>query len=92
MVRVVAQHPLQEREFTNQQGNTERFASMGFVLRRGSDMIYAEMVQETARKQGPVDRNTLFFADVQFQTRSWKDQNQKERFENRVILTKLTVL
>lgn len=92
MVRVVAQHPLQEREFSNQQGSTERFASMGFELRRGSDTIYAEMVQETARKQGPVDKNSLFVAEVQFQVRPWKDQKQQERFENRVILTKLSAV
>jgi len=91
-VRIVNQGALEEREFTNQQtGQKEKFATMPFVLQHGSDKIYAEMIQEQARKQGTLDPNYYYVAYLSLQARPWTDQQGKQRWENRVTLNKIVV-
>jgi len=90
--RIVNQGALQEREYTTNQGTQEKFASMGFTLASGSDTIYAEMVQEQARKQGTLDTNFYYKAQLSLQVRTWKDQQGGDRYENRITLTKLSLL
>ncbi len=93
IVRIQEQGALQEREYTNRQtGATEKFASMPFVLTHGGDAIYAEMIQEQARKQGTLSKDYYYMATLQYQVRPWDDQNGTRHYENRVTITKLCVL
>lgn len=90
--RIVKQGELEEREYTSRDNTVERFASMSFELQHGSDRIYAEMVQETARKCGKLDLNYYYVASLNLKVASFKDKNDKERWETRVVCTKLSVL
>lgn len=92
-VRIVSQGAIEEREFTNQQtGQKEKFATMPFVLQHGSDKIYAEMIQEQARKQAVLDPNYYYVASLSMQARPWTDQQGKQRYENRIVLNKICIL
>ena len=90
--RIIEQQALQEREYTTQQGTKEKFASMGFVLQSGGETIFAEMVQEQARKQGELPKDYYYKATLQTYARPWTDQQGQQRYENRVTLTKIAVL
>ena len=90
--RIAEQHALQEREYTTQQGQVEKFASMGFLLQSGSETVYAEMVQEQARKQGTLSKDYYYKATLQLQARPWTDQQGQQRHENRITLTKIALL
>ena len=92
-VRIVNQGALEEREYTNQQtGQKEKFATMPFVLQHGSDKMFAEMIQEQARKQAVLDPNFYYVASLSMQARPWTDQQGKQRYENRIVLNKIAVL
>lgn len=90
--RIIEQGVLNEREFTNRDGNPERFASMPFTLQHGSDVIYAEMVQDTARKMGQLDKAYFYVATLNFQVRKYTDKDGRERFETRAICSKIVFL
>ena len=93
IVRIQEQGALQEREYQNRQtGSMEKFASMPFVLSHGGDTIFAEAVQELARKMSALYRDYYYLATLQVQARPWTDQQGVQRYENRVVLTKLCVL
>ena len=49
-------------------------------------------IQEQARKQGTLSKDFYYLATLQMQARPWTDQNGVQRYENRVTITKLTVL
>lgn len=90
--RINRQMPLQEREYNTQQGTTEKFASKGFLLQSGGDTLYAEMVQEQARRQGELPQDRYYKVTLTMQARSWNDQQQTEHWENRLTITKIAVL
>ena len=90
--RIQEQGALQEREYTTQQGTVEKFASMGFLLQSGSESVYAEMVQEQARRQGVLSKDYYYKATIAATTREWKDQQGQTHYENRLTLTKIAVL
>ena len=90
--RIVEQLPLQEREYKTQQGTVEKFASMGFVLQSGGETLFAEMLQEQARRQGVLPKDYYYKATLAFQARPWNDQQGQQHWENRVTLTKIAVL
>lgn len=90
-VRIIHQGALEERDYNNERtGQTEKFACMPFVLRHGSDTIYAEMIQETARKQGTLDPNHLYIAYLSTWAKPWSNNN--ERYENRFTLNRIVAL
>ena len=92
-VRIVNQGALEEREYTNQQtGQKEKFAAMPFVLQHGGETIYAEMIQEQARKQAVLDPNYYYVANLSVQARPWTDQQGRQRYETRVVLNRISVL
>jgi hypothetical protein len=90
--RIQMQGNLQEREYQTQQGTQEKFATMPFVLASGGETLYVEMVQEQARKQGALDPNYYYKATIAATARPWTDQQGQQRWENRLVLTKIAVL
>ena len=93
IVRIQKQGALEEREYQNRTtGAMEKFASMPFVLSHGGETFRAEMVQEQARKQGTLDPNYYYVATIHLEARPWTDQQGKQRYENRITLTKIAVL
>lgn len=92
LVKVKKQGALQEHEYKNKQGVVERFATMPFLLQRGSDTFYCEMVQEQARKQGALLPEAFYMASISLQARPWKDQSGAERYETRITLNRISPL
>ncbi|MCR5678903.1 MAG: hypothetical protein K6G08_01655 [Prevotella sp.] len=90
--RVKDQGACQEREYTAQNGNKETFASMPFLLESGGDTMYAEMIQEQARKQGQLSKDYYYKVQLQLAARPWQDQQGSTRYENRITITKIAVL
>ena len=91
--RIFKQLPLEEREFTNQQtGEKEKFASMGFVLQCGCERLYAEMLQEQARKQPQLDTNYFYKAYLTSDVRSYIDKMGSERHETRLKLNRICLM
>ena len=90
--RIKQQQALQEREYQTERGTMEKFASMGFVLESGDETLYAEMIQEQARKQGALSPDYYYKATLQAAARPWTDQRGHARYENRITLTKICVL
>ena len=92
IVRIKEQGVLKEREFTNRDGVAEKFASVPFVLTHGSDVFFAEMVQDVARKAGTLSKDYYYVASLSCTAREWTDKNNETRYENRFILNKLSIL
>jgi hypothetical protein len=91
--RIIQQLPLQEREFNNQQtGQKEKFATMGFVLQSGNDRLYAEMIQEQARRQPTLDYNYIYKASLKLSERTWTDQQGQDRHETRITLMGIALM
>lgn len=93
IVRIMEQQALQEREYVNSKtGLSEKFATVGFVLQHGDSTLYAEMIQEQARRVGTLAKDFYYVASLTAQARSWTDQQGALRYENRLTLSKLNVL
>jgi hypothetical protein len=93
IVRLERQDALIERQYNSKRSNqVENFASMGFLLRHGNDTLYAEMVQDTARRQGKLEQGQLYVASISFSAMSWNVEQGLPRMYNQVILTKLVKL
>ncbi len=93
IVRIQEQGALQEREYQNRQsGAMEKFATMPFVLIHGGDTLFAEMVQDQARRQATLSQDFYYVAKLQLQARPWTDQQGVQRYENRIVLTSMCPL
>ena len=57
-----------------------------------NDTLYAEMVQDTARRQGKLEQGQLYVASISFSAMSWNVEQGLPRMYNQVILTKLVKL
>lgn len=100
IVGIVEQYDLKERTYQDKQTMQQKtFASRGFILSHGADRFFCEMVEEEARQYVKLVPNIdfpsgarvtrQFVATINSRVRSWKDQNGEDRFENRLILSKL---
>lgn len=82
-----------ERQYTKQDGTTDYFKSRGFVLKRGGDEIYGEMLGETASK----NRDTQYY-DVRYvvkgywRLRAWQTEKGETRRDNNFVITDLQQL
>lgn len=65
---------------------------MPFVLKHGSDTIYAEMIQENARSCGPIDKSRLYYATLQFTASVSKDKDGNGWMRTRVTVQKFADL
>jgi hypothetical protein len=100
IVGIVEQYDLKERPYQDKQTMQQKiFASRGFILSHGADRFFCEMVEDEARQYVKLAPNIdfpsgarvtrQFVATINSRVRQWKDQNGEERFENRLILSKL---
>ena len=74
-VVIVEQLPLQERSYTDRNGQPQVFASRGFVLTDGIDTFYAEMTGDKARTCPEMDKSKLHSVQCQLQERSYTDKD-----------------
>ena len=91
IVMIQQQLPLQERSYTDRNGQQQMFASRGFVLSDGIDTFYGEMTGEYARSQAAVQYDTKTFHTVQAQiaTREYRDKDGNTRYQSEIRITKL---
>ena len=91
LVSIVQQFPLQERAYTDRNGQSQLFASMGFVLTDGIDTFYAEMQGDLARSFRDIHPEPTLMHRVQLQmgVREFKDKEGNTRYSNEIRVVKL---
>lgn len=84
--------PIQERTYTDRNGQQQTFVSRGFVLDNGLDCIYAEAVGDYARNltQQQTDLTQLHNVSLSFVARSFKDKNGATRYDNECRINKIS--
>lgn len=91
IVTIQQQLPLQERSYTDRNGQQQVFASRGFVLSDGIDTFYGEMTGDYARSQANVqfDQQTFHTVQAQITTREYRDKENNTRYQSEIRITKL---
>ena len=74
-VVIVEQLPLSERNYTDRNGQTQVYASRGFILSDGIDTFYGEMSGDKARACKELDKSQLHRVQCQMQERSYNDKD-----------------
>ena len=90
LVTILEQRPVVARNYTAQDGTQKTFYSKGFILSDGIDEFYAEMTGDMARDARPFDTATLHMMQGYIKQRSFIDKNGQTRFENQIIITRLS--
>lgn len=83
-----------ERQYQNKEGKTEYFKSRGFVMKRGGDEIYGEMLGEMASKNRDTQyyQNTAYVVKGYWRRRAWQTEKGETRHENNLVITDLQQL
>ena len=77
--------PLTERQYPDQYGQNQIFATLGIVVALGTQMAYIEFVQDTARKAASVFVEGQTIAVLfDMKVREYTDKNGVVRYENRL--------
>lgn len=80
--------PIQDRQYTDQQGQQRVFTSMGFVLTDGIDTIYAEATGDYARSLvGHLNAGDMIRVQLSMSVRDWQDQQGQTRYEVRMYIS-----
>ena len=87
--RIIEQLPLEEREYTDKNGQPQKFHSVGFVLGSGVDTFFAELTGEAALAAGTFDPNCYYKADLSLRVDRWTDQTGKTRFGTRMYINRI---
>ena len=90
LVTIIEQRPVVARNYTAQDGTQKSFYSKGFILTDGIDEFYAEMTGDMARDAQPYDATLLHAMQGYIKQRSFIDKNGQTRFENQIIITRLS--
>ena len=90
LVTILEQRPVVARNYTAQDGTQKTFYSKGFILTDGIDEFYAEMTGDMARDTQPNDTSLLHKVQGDIKQRSFTDKNGQTRFENQIIITRLS--
>ena len=90
LVTIIEQRPVVARNYTAQDGIQKSFYSKGFILTDGIDEFYAEMTGDMARDVQPYDTTLLHAMQGYIKQRSFIDKNGQTRFENQIIITRLS--
>ena len=90
-LQIVQVFPLQERQYTDRNGQQQTFASRGFVLTDGIDHMYAEAQGEYARSIKDTQFDTSFMHRVQMQmvARNYQDKDGAKRYSNEIRIVKI---
>jgi hypothetical protein len=92
ITRILEQHPLQTREYTDRNGQKQQFTAMGFVLASGADTLFAEMTGEQAVKQGKLDTSYYYKADLSMRSDNYTTERGEQRHGTRIYLNRIAVL
>ena len=90
--RIIEQHPLQKRDYTDRNGQPQTFNSVGFVLANGVDTLYAELTGEQAVNLGTYATDCYYKAELSLRTDRWTDQQGCTRYGTRAYINRLSIL
>lgn len=89
-VKITFQTPLQERTYTDRNGQQQVFASRGFVLSDGVDTFYAEAVGDYARSMPDHFSTTASYGvQTQLTVREFRDKEGNARYQTDVRILKM---
>lgn len=89
LVTIVKQLPLQERNYTDKNGQMQVFASVGFELTDGIDSFYAEIQGNDARVVPQYDLSVSHIVQCQMNARQFQDQQGRTRYDNVIRIIKM---
>lgn len=80
-----------ERQYQKQDGSTDVFKSMGFVLKSGAEEFYGEMVGDAAERNKLTEfyNSCMYVVRGTWRHRTWQDSKGETRHENTFIITDL---
>jgi hypothetical protein len=90
--RILKQHPLQTRQYTDRNGQPQSFTAMGFNLASGTDTFFAELTGEQATKCGQCDEKCFYKVDLSARAEAWTDQQGNVRNGTRLYINRIAVL
>ena len=90
LVTIMEERPVVARNYTAQDGTQKTFYSKGFILTDGIDEFYAEMTGDMARDAQPYDATLIHKMQGYIKQRSFTDKNGQTRFENQIIITRMS--
>ncbi len=90
--RILKQHPLQSRQYTDRQGQPQVFTAMGLNLASGPDTFYAELTGEQATRCGQLNSDYYYKADLSARAETWQDSQGQERNGTRLYVNRITIL
>lgn len=90
-VKIIQQLPLQERNYTDRNGQNQVFASKGYLLTDGVDSFYAEMQGDLARNYKDInfDANDLHRVQTVICFREYRDKDNTIRYSNEIRIVKM---
>ena len=89
---IISQSPLQQREYTDRNGQQQVFSSVGFELKSGNDRFYAELTGEQAVKCTALPQNYYYKIEMRARTRRWQDQQGKEHIDQTLTILNIETL
>lgn len=87
-LKVLKTFALNERSYTDRNGQNQIMASRGIVLTNGLDTIYAEIIGDRARTANVVEELT-YRVQLQVNARQWEDKNNQAHYSNDFIITRM---
>lgn len=90
-VQILQQGKLNERPYTDRNGQQQVFASMSWMLSDGIDTFEAEMQGDMARafKDVELDKAVLHRVQTQMSVREFRDKDGNIRYSNEIRIIKL---
>ena len=90
--RILKQHPLQTRQYTDRNGQPQTFTSVGLNLASGTDTLYAEITGEQAVKCATMSQDYYYKVDLSARAETWTDQQGQERNGTRLYVNRIATL
>ncbi len=90
--RILKQHPLQTRQYTDRNGQPQSITTMGFSLVSGADTLYAELTDEKAVKCGTCDPTFFYKVDLSMRAEQWNDNQGNTRYSTRLYINRIAML
>ena len=94
--RIIKQHPLQQRSYTDRNGQQQTFVGVGLSLASGTDTLYAEITGDQARRVATdgitYSQDFYYKADLSAKAEKWTAKDGQERYGTRMYINKIAVL
>ncbi len=88
LVRVMDQHPMVKRDWTNGQGENITLKSVEIVMTDGNDTFVAEATDQMAEtlSDKPLDKGLMYGVRLKMSIRTWENKDHVQVMANNVKL------